>query len=119
MGQFSLRGASVGVVDADQTAGFTFTIGWGDGSPVQTVSGLSGIQVTHVFTTTATDTILVSADGEFFGRGQPNRDAAGAGGAVCARARRFQPVLDGPRVGRKQWQQFGPVRANRAHDRAR
>jgi hypothetical protein len=36
---------------ADQLAPFTFTINWGDGSPIQTVTARSGVVVPHTFTT--------------------------------------------------------------------
>jgi len=41
--------------------GFVFTINWGDGSPVQSVSGLSGLQVTHGYDPTGDFTISVTA----------------------------------------------------------
>ena len=53
---FALRGEldvlTFSVVDPspiEQAAGFTFTINWGDGSPIQTVTGASGTQVAHAF----------------------------------------------------------------------
>ena len=42
-------------------AGFVFTINWGDGSPVQSVTGLSGMQVTHGYDPTGDFTISVTA----------------------------------------------------------
>src|SRR5690606_30710258 len=35
---------------ADQAAGFTYTINWGDGSPVEMVNGGSPLTVSHSFT---------------------------------------------------------------------
>ena len=51
------------VAQADQLAGFEYLINWGDGSATQTVSGLSGMQVTHVFTSLGSDTVTVTAEG--------------------------------------------------------
>ncbi|HEY2839044.1 MAG TPA: hypothetical protein VGJ26_07850, partial [Pirellulales bacterium] len=45
----------------DQSAGFTFAINWGDGSAVQTVTGLSGLQATHTFATVGARTVSVTA----------------------------------------------------------
>jgi hypothetical protein len=45
----------------DQPAGFTFAINWGDGTPTQTVTGLSGVKVDHVYTGTGTFTMSVTA----------------------------------------------------------
>jgi autotransporter-associated beta strand protein len=49
----------------DQAAGFVYMINWGDGSPVQTVprsaSNGTGVDVDHVFTTTGTYTVQVTA----------------------------------------------------------
>ena len=42
-------------------AGFTFTINWGDGSAVQTVSGASGVQVTHTFNSAGSLNVSVTA----------------------------------------------------------
>ena len=44
----------------DQAAGFTFAINWGDGA-TQTVSGLSGTAVSHVYTASGTYTVQVTA----------------------------------------------------------
>ena len=46
---------------ADLAAGFTFDIDWGDGSPIQQVTGLSGTQVTHTFSTVGQRTVSVTA----------------------------------------------------------
>ncbi|MGD9647930.1 MAG: PKD domain-containing protein [Pirellulales bacterium] len=46
---------------ADLAAGFTFTIDWGDGSPIEQVFGLSGTQVNHTFNTVGQHTISVTA----------------------------------------------------------
>lgn len=46
---------------ADTAAGFTYQINWGDGTPVQTVTGLSGTVVTHAFAAEGTPTITVTA----------------------------------------------------------
>jgi Ca2+-binding RTX toxin-like protein len=40
---------------------YSYSVQWGDGSPVQTVSGTSGTQVSHAFTTPGNDTISVTA----------------------------------------------------------
>jgi VCBS repeat-containing protein len=45
----------------DTAAGFTFTINWGDGSPRQVVLPGKPATVTHIFTTTGTPTIHVTA----------------------------------------------------------
>jgi Ca2+-binding RTX toxin-like protein len=45
----------------DTTAGFTYQINWGDGSPVQTVTGGSSVVVTHAFATEGTDNVTVTA----------------------------------------------------------
>jgi VCBS repeat-containing protein len=44
----------------DQAAGFTFTINWGDGN-IETVTGLDGTLANHVFATTGTFTVTVTA----------------------------------------------------------
>jgi Ca2+-binding RTX toxin-like protein len=44
----------------DQAAGFTFAVTWGDGT-TQTVTGLSGTAVSHVYTATGTYTVKVTA----------------------------------------------------------
>ena len=45
----------------DQAAGFTYSINWGDGSPVQTVIGPDGKGVGHVFTRTGRYTVQMTA----------------------------------------------------------
>ena len=45
----------------DQSAGFTFSINWGDGSPVQMVNGPSGMQVTHGFDAAGSLSVNVTA----------------------------------------------------------
>jgi Ca2+-binding RTX toxin-like protein len=55
----------------DQAAGFTFNINWGDGTPDQTVTGLSGTTVMHTFTGTASDTVTVTAMDKDGGVSQP------------------------------------------------
>jgi Ca2+-binding RTX toxin-like protein len=46
----------------EQAGPFTYTINWGDGSPVQTVTGsASGVSVTHVFTDAGMDPVSVTA----------------------------------------------------------
>jgi hypothetical protein len=56
----------------DQAAGFTFNIDWdGDGILDQTVSGLSGLQVQHVYTSEGTDTIHVTATDKDGGESAP------------------------------------------------
>jgi VCBS repeat-containing protein len=44
----------------DQAAGFTYSINWGDGS-TQTASGLSGLQVDHVYAASGNYTVTVTA----------------------------------------------------------
>jgi Ca2+-binding RTX toxin-like protein len=50
---------------AEQAAGFTYTINWGDGSPVQTVARTpgngAGVTVSHVFTDSGTYPVTVTA----------------------------------------------------------
>jgi streptogramin lyase len=49
----------------DQAAGFEYAINWGDGSPVQTIPRTSGngsgVSVAHVYTTTGSYTVSVTA----------------------------------------------------------
>jgi hypothetical protein len=49
----------------EQAGGFTYTINWGDGSPVQTVARTpgngAGVAVSHVFTESGTYTVTVTA----------------------------------------------------------
>lgn len=52
---------AVDISPADQAAGFTFSIDWGDGSEIETVLGLSGIQVLHAFANVGHATIKVTA----------------------------------------------------------
>jgi len=40
---------------------YAFSVQWSDGSPVQTLSGLSGTQVSHAFTTPGTYTVSLTA----------------------------------------------------------
>ncbi len=46
---------------ADEAAGFTYTIDWGDGSPAQAVTGGTGVTVDHTFAAAGTFTVTVSA----------------------------------------------------------
>jgi Ca2+-binding RTX toxin-like protein len=46
---------------ADLAAGFTFNVDWGDGSTIEQVTGLSGTQVTHTFSTVGQRTVSVTA----------------------------------------------------------
>jgi hypothetical protein len=50
---------------AEQAAGFTYTINWGDGSPVETIARTAGngagVIDNHVFTDSGTDTVTVTA----------------------------------------------------------
>src|SRR5262249_13547422 len=50
---------------ADRAAGLTYTINWGDGSPVQTVSPTANnyvsVKLTHVYTTAGTYTASLTA----------------------------------------------------------
>jgi hypothetical protein len=49
----------------DATVGFTYSINWGDGSPIQTVPAAAGngrgVSISHVFTTARTDTVSLTA----------------------------------------------------------
>ncbi len=55
----------------DQAAGFTFNVNWGDGTPAQQVSGLSGLTLEHTFTATGNDTVTVTATDKDGGVSQP------------------------------------------------
>lgn len=46
---------------ADQAAGFTFAIDWGDGSPIETMTGPSGATVSHAFARIGPRTVSVTA----------------------------------------------------------
>jgi hypothetical protein len=50
---------------SEQAAGFTYTINWGDNSPVQTIArtagNATGVSVSHVFTDSGTYTVTVTA----------------------------------------------------------
>ncbi|HEY4309282.1 MAG TPA: proprotein convertase P-domain-containing protein [Pirellulales bacterium] len=48
-------------VNADELAGFKFTINWGDGSPAQIITALSGTQVTHGFNVAGQVSVAVTA----------------------------------------------------------
>jgi hypothetical protein len=73
----ALRGEStvytLTVVDSpsQEAAGFTFVINWGDGTAPQTVTGMSGMQVTHGFNTTGTLTVSVTASDQVGGTSAP------------------------------------------------
>jgi uncharacterized delta-60 repeat protein len=54
----------------DQAAGFTFQITWGDGT-TQSVSGASGVQVSHVFTASGSFTVQVTAQDKDGGISSP------------------------------------------------
>jgi sugar lactone lactonase YvrE len=60
---FTLSATDVSTVDA--AAGFNYSVNWGDGSPIQTIARTanngSGVNVTHVFTTTGTFTVSLTA----------------------------------------------------------
>jgi VCBS repeat-containing protein len=49
------------VSPADQAADFTYTIDWGDGSPVQVIQGSADIHVDHAFAVTGAFTVTVTA----------------------------------------------------------
>jgi hypothetical protein len=50
------------VSDADQAAGFTYQVNWGDSTPVETFGpGLHGLNATHVYASTGTYTQTVTA----------------------------------------------------------
>ncbi len=55
-----LHTGATDVSPADQAAGFTFTINWGDGI-TQTVSGLSGMTVEHIYTASGNYTVTTTA----------------------------------------------------------
>src|SRR5207245_8399056 len=50
---------------ADQAAGFTYQITWGDGSPLQTISrspgNAAGVKLDHVYTTPGAYTVQMTA----------------------------------------------------------
>jgi hypothetical protein len=46
---------------ADEEAGFTFSVDWGDGSAIETFTGLSGLQVAHTFSTFGPRVVKVTA----------------------------------------------------------
>lgn len=46
---------------SDQAGQFTFVINWGDGSPIDTVTGPSGTPVTHVFDIAGANNVSVTA----------------------------------------------------------
>jgi len=48
---------------ADQEAGFEFVVNWGDGSALQTVAGVSGTEVEHVFVSSSTTAYVVQVTG--------------------------------------------------------
>ena len=47
--------------DADEAAGFTYLIDWGDGTPPQTVTGGTSVDVPHIYAADGTFTVSVSA----------------------------------------------------------
>lgn len=55
---------------ADQAAGFTYSVDWGDGSS-QTIAGPAGLLVPHTFTATGTYTITVTATDRDAGASDP------------------------------------------------
>jgi hypothetical protein len=56
-------------VPSDQAAGFTYTIDWADGSPLQTITRMAGngagVAVDHVFTATGTYRVQVTAADQY------------------------------------------------------
>jgi ELWxxDGT repeat protein len=54
---------------ADTAAGFTFAVTWGDGSPTQTVVGLSGITASHAYAAEGNYTVSVTATDKDKGTG--------------------------------------------------
>jgi pectate lyase len=55
----------------DQAAGFTYTINWGDGSPVEIVTGPSGTVVSHRFNASSTVSVSVTAEDQDGGISTP------------------------------------------------
>jgi hypothetical protein len=45
----------------DQAAGFTFAVHWNDGTPDQTLAGVSGLSLDHVFTSSGSYNVQVTA----------------------------------------------------------
>ncbi|OAI54193.1 hypothetical protein AYO44_15340 [Planctomycetaceae bacterium SCGC AG-212-F19] len=60
---------TVSATDVLTTAGFTYTVNWGDGSAVQTIPATpnngAGVPATHVFTRNGTFTVAVTATDQF------------------------------------------------------
>ena len=46
---------------ADQDAGFTFVVDWGDGTAIETFTGLSGLQVAHSFSSIGQRIVSITA----------------------------------------------------------
>src|SRR5262249_33401936 len=72
---FTLGATDPSTVDTD--AGFTFKINWGDGTADQTVTGKSGIVVTHTFMTTGTNTVTLTATDKDNGTSLPVTQTVG------------------------------------------
>jgi len=53
--------AAADAASEDQSAGFTYTIDWGDGTPAAQVTGLTGAAALHAFNVAGTLTITVTA----------------------------------------------------------
>src|SRR5262249_27859709 len=65
-----------------QPAGFTVGVNWRDGQPKQTVQGLSGVKVDHVYTGAGTFTMSVTAT-----------DVDGGTSSAVSQAISVQPVM--------------------------
>jgi hypothetical protein len=63
--------AAITASPADRAAGFTYTINWGDGSPIQTIPASpgngSGVSVSHVFPAAGTYTVALTAIDQYGG----------------------------------------------------
>ena len=46
---------------ADEEAGFTFSVDWGDGTAIETITGLSGLQAAHIYSTFGPRVVKVTA----------------------------------------------------------
>jgi subtilisin-like proprotein convertase family protein len=71
---------------ADNAAGFTYRIDWGDGTPVQTVTGGASVTASHTWATSGTFTISVTASDKDGGTSAVATASADVGAPVVADA---------------------------------
>ena len=71
---------------SDDAAGFTYSIGWGDGTPVQSAAAGTTVDVEHTWTTDGTFTIGVTATDKDGGTSTPVTATVGALPPVIAGA---------------------------------